>query len=652
MLSILTAGPAWAADGPPVVEGATPQSGPTAGGIPVRIYGTGFQGTTSVKFGAVLATNVTVIDSGLMTVIAPPAAGGAAADNTAVGITVTDDQGTNTFASGFYYTNASLTVSPSTGVHPGDMVTVTLSGYKASTGLVAVEVNPLLVNVEDGPPFPGGPPPYADPLASPSTDASGNATFTVTLSNPFNTDGVTYDANAVCPTNQTTANFLGNSAPASFFRPAYSARCLIAVTQFGIGTLDTPISFTTDPVPAPPVLKLANPSTRAGDTVTIAPGSVNWNANPMFGSSPTFSRAGETRTEVMICGIGGNPAACSATAGTATVSPTRYVNQTFSGATLSGSIVVGNDVPRSCACFVRVRQYRPAGGFIEATAPLDHAPADFDGDLRSDIAVFRASSGGWFVRQSAGGDTGVVYGTNGDLPVPGDYDGDGRTDVAIFRPSTGLWSIHKSSGGPDTALTYGINGDVPVPGDYDGDGRTDIAVFRPSSGGWYYRRSSTGADVAVTFGVAGDIPVVGDYDGDARTDIAVFRPASGAWFVHGSSGVDMGLVYGASGDVPVPGDYDGDGRTDIAIFRSSAGLWSIHNSAGGPDTALTYGVNGDVPVPGDYDGDGRTDVGVFRPGFGLWYSRRSATGTDVAVTFGVTGDAPVILPSAIRARLF
>jgi hypothetical protein len=57
-------------------------------------------------------------------------------------------------------------------------------------------------------------------------------------------------------------------------------------------------------------------------------------------------------------------------------------------------------------------------------------------------------------------------------------------------------------------------------------------------------------------------------------------------------------------------------------------------------------------VPGDYDGDGRTDVGVFRPGFGLWYSRRSATGTDVAVTFGVTGDAPVILPSAIRTRLF
>jgi hypothetical protein len=282
------------------------------------------------------------------------------------------------------------------------------------------------------------------------------------------------------------------------------------------------------------------------------------------------------------------------------------------------------------------------------------AIADFDGDHKTDVSVFRPGSATWFVHPSGGSvDTGVNYGTSTDLPVPADYDGDGKTDIAVFRPSTGLWAIHRSSGGPDTLLTYGgLSGDVPVPADYDGDGKADIAVFRPSTGTWFIHRS-TGGDTAVTFGTGSDIPVPADYDGDGKADVAMFRPSGGTWYVHPSTGApDSAVSYGASGDVPVVGDYDGDGKTDIAIFRRSTGLWAVSLSSDG-DTFVTYGgIGGDIPVPGDYDGDGKTDIGIFRPSTGAWYERRSGTNTDAIVTFGIASDIPLPLPTPVRIAIF
>jgi hypothetical protein len=242
--------------------------------------------------------------------------------------------------------------------------------------------------------------------------------------------------------------------------------------------------------------------------------------------------------------------------------------------------------------------------------------ADFDGDGRSDVSIFRPSENKWYVVQSNLGTDVVSWGLDGDQIVPGRYDNDNKTDYAVFRPSEGKWYVLGSNGFTITVHSWGLPGDKPVVGDYNGDGLNDPAVFRPSENRWYVQ----GVTVQ-EWGLAGDLPVPGDYNGDGSTDFAVFRPSSGEWYVATSTGVIITVSWGLNGDKPVPADYDGDDQDDFAVWRPSEGKWYIIKSQGGIIDTVPWGLNGDIPVPGDYNGDGKDDPAVYRNG--TWYQLRS-----------------------------
>ncbi len=255
-------------------------------------------------------------------------------------------------------------------------------------------------------------------------------------------------------------------------------------------------------------------------------------------------------------------------------------------------------------------------------------PHDYNGDGRTDLAVFRPQTGTWLVDAPL---MATPWGQSGDIPVPADYDGNGSTDLAVFRPSTSTWWLQGQA-----PIVHGApSGSVPVPGDYNGDGAAELTVWVPQTGQWQRLFSGNW----VQWGQSGDIPVPGDYDGNGTTDYAVWRPSTGQWIVKDQRTV----VLGVSGDVPVPDDYDHDGRTDYAVWRPATGQWGIVDSVSLIRTVDQWGQFGDIPAPRDMNGDGLPEHVIFRPSRGEWWYRYPwmSPAPIFASIFGASGDIPV-----------
>ena len=267
--------------------------------------------------------------------------------------------------------------------------------------------------------------------------------------------------------------------------------------------------------------------------------------------------------------------------------------------------------------------------------------ADFDGDAKSDISVFRPSDRNWYLNRSSSGFTALTWGLSTDKPLADDLDGDGKSDVTVFRATADgtMPDFYALLSATSTVafVSWGSTGDIPVSEDFDGDGKGDYVIYRPADGRFWVRRSSD-AGLFVTPPFSGGSPIVGDFDGDGLADAGTFN--NGTWHLRRSEqGYAVNHVFGlgSGGDKAVPADYDGDGKDDLAIYRPFTGEWHILGSAVG-EYIVRFGISTDVPVPADYDGDSKSDPAVYRDG--TWYIYRSTGGVTIT-GFGLAGDIPL-----------
>ncbi|HEY0462409.1 MAG TPA: choice-of-anchor J domain-containing protein [Pyrinomonadaceae bacterium] len=298
---------------------------------------------------------------------------------------------------------------------------------------------------------------------------------------------------------------------------------------------------------------------------------------------------------------------------------------------------------------------------------------DFNGDGKTDFTVVRNVGGGaggqirWFININGTNTTYASdWGISTDSFVPEDYDGDNKSDIAVWRsgaPTVAAFYILESQTDTVRVDRFGQSGDNPaVVGDYDGDGKADIAVYREGANVgdqsiWYFRGSLNNPSGNVTYvpwGIKFDFVAPGDYDGDGKNDFVVQRteqiPFTFAqfWMLQTTAGVSR-VHFGNPTDRIAPGDYDGDGKTDICVVRGAAGQlnWYVRPSSTGAtpgSPTKIFGISSsDFPAQGDYDGDGRTDFAVYRPsatpGASTFWVQGSTSGA-FSVPFGQNGDYP------------
>ena len=317
----------------PAVTGVTPVAGPTSGGTPVTLTGSGFvAGSTTVSFGGVNATGASCTSTTTCVATSPPGTAGA------VDITVLTPGGTSATGPSdrFSYeaVPAVASITPPAGpTSGGTAVTVSGSGFTADSTVAFGTTPATSLTVTDATTLvavsPAG---TAGPVALTVTSPGGT-------SPPVVADSFTYDAtpavSAVSPSagplaggtavTVTGTGFTGDATVAFGTTPATSvtvtdATTLVAISPAGTGTVDLTVTnaggtspavgsdlFTYDPAPTVTAVAPAAGPVAGGTPVTVTGSGFVAGTTVAFGTTPAATVGVTSTTSLAV-----TPAAATA----------------------------------------------------------------------------------------------------------------------------------------------------------------------------------------------------------------------------------------------------------------------------------------------------------------------------------------------------
>jgi len=228
------------------------------------------------------------------------------------------------------------------------------------------------------------------------------------------------------------------------------------------------------------------------------------------------------------------------------------------------------------------------------------AAADLNGDGKADVAgvfnntllVYLSNGDGTFA-------AGVPYnlGTQqgGYYMVFDDFNGDHKTDVAVFTQGSGAGQVIVLLGNGDgtfqstVLITTGVAAPQSIAvGDFNGDEKLDLATAELVGSG--------NAQVATV------VLQLGNGDGTFQTPTAV------------CTGPYWGFVFGGEGLDLAAADLNGDGKLDLVFVGNLIGIY-LGNGDGTFSSAPTYyqpisPTSGGIAFA-DFNSDGKPDVAVY-----------------------------------------
>jgi uncharacterized repeat protein (TIGR01451 family) len=352
---------------------------------------------------------------------------------------------------------------------------------------------------------------------------------------------------------------------------------------------------------------------RVTDTPPAALANVSWTCAPEAGASCTASGTGA------IDDLADVPAGLSVVytlTATVDASATGTVANTASVAVPlgTGDPDTGNNSATDTDTVVR----RPATG-------------DFNGDGRSDVVLFNATTGDvreWLM-DGVNAPTEVLVGTQSHATArivgTGDYDGNGQSDLLWQDTGTfdvGTW-LNGSAGGPQLPPAP-VPGPVVTTGDYDANGVSDILWLHLGTRQvvvWLMNNTATVAasQVVGTLGPNRSVRASADFNNDGRSDLFLMNVSTLATQIRFMDGVNPPVQEGTltSGipgwDVAGTGYFGPNAYADVLWHRTGVDrpeLWTMNGATVESRVAPDHSFRGDAEVvgTGDYDGDGNADV--------------------------------------------